>query len=327
MNEGTRIFDVTIGGTPAIAPGPEDAFSAAYPRLSALAAGADPASVVVAAVGPDGEVAGAALVAARSAVVVGRHSECHLRLPHASISLRQIVILVRPPDGGAPIVHLWDLHTPQPMLTEGNRPGGALIVDGATCLTIGPYALWVVPARGVAGRGWPSDAFAALLARPRVQYLDQKPPEPAMPHAAPARAARAAHTGDDSWGSWPERTLITRVPPPVVLDASDDGPPVGSLRFRYAGQDERYQVSAERLARGVLVGRYDRCNVLAADDDINAISRVHVLLVRIGGEVWAIDTASTNGVWLGDREVFAEVLDDRCSLGLGTVGWLDWQAL
>ena len=51
---------------------------------------------------------------------------------------------------------------------------------------------------------------------------------------------------------------------------------------------------------GILLGRSRRCDagrVLS----VRTISRVHLLLIELGGIVYVVDTASYNGLWDGER--------------------------
>jgi pSer/pThr/pTyr-binding forkhead associated (FHA) protein len=97
----------------------------------------------------------------------------------------------------------------------------------------------------------------------------------------------------------------------------------GSLRLARGRYRQRRHVSAARLDHGILIGRYDRCGI--AVNDANDVSRVHALLVKIGGDLWAIDTASTNGLWRGHMAVQAEILKDVETLRLGHVATLSWE--
>jgi pSer/pThr/pTyr-binding forkhead associated (FHA) protein len=80
----------------------------------------------------------------------------------------------------------------------------------------------------------------------------------------------------------------------------------------------------EDLARGVLLGRYDRC---VERFDANEISRVHLLIARVGGDLVAIDTASTNGSFLVHHEDDFAIakLEDRAVLNLANVGLVLWR--
>ena len=60
-------------------------------------------------------------------------------------------------------------------------------------------------------------------------------------------------------------------------------------------------LSREALDLGVLLGRYPRCDNQPTDAasifSNESVSRVHVLLLRIQGKTYALDVASTNGLW------------------------------
>ena len=80
------------------------------------------------------------------------------------------------------------------------------------------------------------------------------------------------------------------------------------------------ELAHRSLAQGVLLGRYPRCdndrldpfNVLANPN----ISRVHVLLLEIDGAVYALDTASSNGMWLLGHEARVIPLGDAATFSL-----------
>ena len=77
------------------------------------------------------------------------------------------------------------------------------------------------------------------------------------------------------------------------------------------------------LERGVLVGRYERCQLGASDDKM---SRVHLLIIRDGQLTWAIDTASTNGTKVSGEPVRRAPLTEGTTLELGKQITLRWQA-
>ena len=79
-----------------------------------------------------------------------------------------------------------------------------------------------------------------------------------------------------------------------------------------------------RAARaGILLGRSDRCDadVLLSDPHI---SRVHLLIVEEAGRLYAIDTASKNGILTrgdGDRVRLLESGTEVSICGLASVEW------
>ena len=317
-NECTRI---SLGSPPTeqTAFGPRESFIVAYDRMATLAKVARRPSVVVAAVGPYGQVLEALLVEDRRALVVGRHTHCALRLSGESVSLRHLALLVRYDEQGAPVVHLWDLNTGHPFLTEDQQPSAAVIAEGPVYAAIGSSALWVVPSGGVADKGWPAQAEEAWHMLAPRQFIDRRSPRALVGTPRPQRLS-SRHARD------PEHSFITMLGPALALDDSDDELPWGEIRIELSGHKQKRRVSAERLEQGVLIGRYERCGIAFSDRHRN-VSRVHLLLVRIAGEIWAIDTASTHGLWRGEHRVTAEVLADPDQLKLGDVATIAWRRL
>lgn len=112
---------------------------------------------------------------------------------------------------------------------------------------------------------------------------------------APASVAGAARRRDGI-------TRITSLRGParasIELVGADEQR-LGALHLS-AGADVQTLVLGERaLDAGVLLGRYERCDTHGAKIiDIDGISRIHVLLIRIDDVLYAVDTASTNGTYL-----------------------------
>lgn len=303
---------------------PRDAFLVAYDRIASLAAVADGPAVIVAAVSPERRVLEAVIIEDGRALILGRHSRCGLQLHASPVALRHVAVLVRA-EGEAVVSRLWDLNTGAPFLTEGGQPTAALIADGPLYIAVHGYALWLIPA--ATARAWPDRAGAAWSALPRPAFIDQRPPaapaargKPRAPTVAPLPVAPPAPRRPRD-----EISRITLLGPALVLGEPDDVEVGwGALRLQQGARRMRHHVSAERLDRGILIGRYDRCG-LEIDDPDNHVSRVHALLVKIGGDVWAIDTASTNGLWRAGACIEAEILADIDTLGLGTAATLGWQ--
>lgn len=78
----------------------------------------------------------------------------------------------------------------------------------------------------------------------------------------------------------------------------------GCLSYHKGLHEKKEAFGISALQRGVLIGRYDRC-VLGWQDEFSAddsISRVHLLLILIEGQLYAVDAASTNGVFFAKQE-------------------------
>lgn len=317
---------------PAEPPSPERAFLLAYPRMAKVAQSGEATPGVVVAATRQDEIIGCCRIESGQALIIGRHTQCGLRLDARSVSLRHLAVLVTTELGhDEPTVRLWDLNTQQPFRTEDGVANAAVMADGPIFFSLDEYGIWLVPARGAIvyappgtqdsppGAGWPMSAAEVWSLMPARQFLQRQiPADP--PTSPPSTAGRHAQTRNMS------QTTITALGPALSLGEEDDAVPWGEIRLAVGTRKERRRVSAERLAQGILIGRYDRC-ALPLDGEAHELSRVHMLMVRIGEEVWAIDTASTNGVWRGEDPVVAGVLGDSETLDLGTVATLTWKRL
>ena len=295
---------------------PRASFLIAQERLALLASTARGPAVVAVAVGANGQVVDGLVLSDRQALILGRHTRCGMRLTEPSVSLRHVAALVRF-EGARPVIHLRDLAGELPFRTEDGEPSGGVIADGPLYASIGGYALWFVPADvAVLHPRRAEEAWRALAPR---AFVDRRPrigvrallSSPPRPEPAP----------DDT------HTRITHVKAPLVL-GEGDGPEIawGTLRFAIGARRERRWVSAERLEHGVLLGRYARCSVLLDTPETTA-SRVHALLLRLGTEVWIVDTASTNGVRRGDARLVADVLRDADRITLGNEVTFEWERI
>ncbi len=294
-----------------------EAFLAAYSRLSALAHGARRPAVLVAAVDGHARVVEVACVESGHSLIIGRHTGCGLRLPCDTLSLRHLVAHARsePPDT-APVLWLWDLNTGQGFMTEDGQSNEAVMAQGPLYAAVGPYALLFIPIRGRAEASWPARAEEAWRALPPRQFMDRRHPD----------AARLRRPGRLRPDGREYQTDISRVGPLLSLTGREDrGPAWGELLLVRDGDVERQLISRERLEQGVLLGRYDRCAILLSG--LDCISRVHLLLVRLGEDVLAIDTASSNGTWRGRKEIGTASLRNPDVLGLGRRLQLHWRRL
>lgn len=317
-NEGTRVgVPRRLGMRPA-ALGAREAFTAAYGKLRRLARALQGPAVLGVAVDGHARVLEAVIVEPGQSLIIGRHTSCGLRLPSETVCLRQLALYAQSAaPGDAPHLRLWDLNTEQLFLTEDGEPNAAVIAQGLLCVTVDEYALLFVPVRGPTEPVWPERAEEAWEALPPRHFIDQRAP-----------------TADRRWQSRHLRpdgqeyhTKVTRVGPLMLLRGHERPEAAwGSLRLVGAEHAEEHHISLARLEQGVLLGRYERCGIPLASE-VSSLSRVHLLLVRMGGDVLAIDTASTNGTWRGPIEVQTTALEDADSLELGEELVVHWRRL
>lgn len=289
--------------------GPREAFLVAHDRLALLAQSASGPAFLVAAIASNGRVTGSLVLPDRRSLILGRHTQCGLRIDDDTVALRQVAALMRC-EGERPVLHLRDLGAAVPFVTEDGSPSAGVIADGPLYIAMGSVAVWFLPCPG---SRFTARADATWSALPPRTFVDRRAPERGV-RPAPPREPRLDE----------EQSFVTRVAAPLLL-GDDDDPEVawGTLKLVSGSRRVKRAISAERLEQGILLGRYGRCGLLI-DAPENTVSRVHVLLLRLGIEVWIIDTASTNGVKRGDEAVQADVLRDHDTLTLGREVTLEW---
>jgi hypothetical protein len=253
-------------------------------------------------------------------VVLGRHSQCDLRLASdSSISLRHLVISACR-QGGELRVRLSDLGTETGITTEDGQRCEGLAAEGAAFVTVGAYQLFLLPTGALAPIAWGGTAEEAWAGIPDRVYADRR----SSRSHTPARRVQLVEPVD-------RRAIATQIiDPPTALrerrpDAGARGPMIGTLTLETVYAREVYEVHDVDLARGVLIGRYDRCAFGSADE---RLSRVHLLLVRDGAGVWAVDTASSNGTTNGVTGRIRQLaLGEAAELSLGRAITLTWGAI
>ncbi len=290
-NARTRLY--SYDGDPIEVPAPpsgEVAFVGAYDKIrsACLAAGSKP-GVALFAIDDEGIASQAVVFAKPGAIqtaIVGRHSEADLVLADdARISLRHLAVVLYPGQGTSPRFHVLDLRTPLGMVDERHEPVGHLATEGPLLLTVGRYAIVALPVTAV--KQWPSDPLAAWGALPPRTYETE--------------AVAARRVLPEGYRRDPGVTAVQVLGPPQFAQhglSEGEARPVARLTVSSKRGEAEFVLGSRALAAGVLLGRYQRCD--NADLPVlsdHRVSRVHLLLLRIGAITFGIDTASTNGVW------------------------------
>jgi hypothetical protein len=247
--------------------------------------------------------------------VVGRHGQADLFVPGDSdLSLRHLVVLVRGTHDRFRL-RVLDLRTPGGFDDESGERLAALSAEGPVFFGAARYQFFVFPTGG--GLPWDDDAadpWASLA--PRVlsdRRVGSRPlPKPDLPQRAPGGI-----------------TVVNVSAGPLAAAHAllgDGEPAAGHLVVGSGAFEERIAIGERALDRGVMLGRYRRCDsagMAAFSDD--RISRVHALVVRDEGEIYLVDLCSTNGVWVGDKEVRLRRLIAGEEFRLGSRTGVRWQ--
>jgi len=322
----TMIIDLAEPAAPL--PSFHDLFVAHYARVREVCEGYRRAGVALIAV-DSGEVVATACVAAKpgtiNTAVIGRHGMCDLFLEgDPSLSLRHLTLILYPLEGGADVrFRLVDLRTATSFCDERGRRLEALEAEGPVFIRCGEHAIFIMPT-SEDETPWPERPEQGWACVPERVYLDDAVAEPDRWLRRRLRGQVPEESNDKR-----RRTLVQSVRGPararrkLVVDGETA---IGELEVESEGAQSLITVGPSAAREGMLLGRYERCDTegLAVLAD-GRISRVHLMIIAINERLYAIDTASSNGVWLGPDEVRAVALEDGARLmlgeGLGHVTW------
>jgi hypothetical protein len=236
-------------------------------------------------------------------------------MDHPNAALRQTAVhYAYKSTTKAPLVRIWDLHTGHSLSTEDGANVEALASDGPTFLNLGRYHLAVIPLSQLPQQMPVSsrEAWAALPARNFIASVAEGTGSRLMPRKMAAREGTSS---------------VTLMRGSVTLEELELEPvpsacTVGRLIIQGQRKRREFHLGIEHLERGVLVGRYSRC--LGRGLDLT-VSRVHLLLTSVAGEVVAIDTASKTGCRIGDNRFTSHLLKGETRIGLGKHSYLVWR--
>ncbi|MFL5344854.1 MAG: FHA domain-containing protein [Hyalangium sp.] len=313
VNEGTRVANLAH----LLKDSAEEVFNSLHPQMAAIHSKIDRPGVIIFAAsarGLDGHLwleAGPELRAGS----IGRHGAADLYLPgDEQLSLRHLVVTTRASERG---VHtrIIDLRTPAGFTDDHHKPLRAIEADGWVVVGMASYWLFVF----VTGQPLPWDTSTRKPWRtlPQRVYVETQKARRRAPEAA-SRLPR----------SNTEITNITSVPGPVDTSIEPlllPGEPVAArlmIHARGPGQHP-LAISAASLARGVILGRYSRCDGSALFTE-STVSRVHALIITDEDDMYLIDVGSTCGTWDGEQRLRAQLLTTGRELRLGEAVRLSW---
>lgn len=246
--------------------------------------------------------------------VIGRHECCALTLLDEEISLRHALVRVTRQAGDEVRVRLIDLGSSNTFHTEDNQACKSVMAEGPMFINLLGYQLYLLPTGSLSTSEWSDDADATWQSFPERVYFDHRIPE-RMVGQRPADKPNA--------GRAKRHTYMTLLPAAQHLRARPGagGDAVGTILLAAESTQIAHRVSHEDLERGVLIGRYERCQLAGA---AGSLSRVHLVLLLDGGDVWAVDTASLNGTIVEGQRISAIQLDREIELKLPSGMGMRW---
>ncbi len=257
--------------------------------------------------------------AAGSYAVIGRHTCSDVILAHdEQLSLRHLLATSYVLEDGGVALRLLDLQSTMPMRFDDDVPRHSIVATSPFRLRLGRYVLAgapILPGQPIADQ---SLASLAPIEAVSVHELPLPPRQTLDSVPALSPLSTDADSAPISVASLPPVASVVM----MVKDKPKLEPGEAHLRFEFGGRSRSIVFDQEELDRGLLVGRDPRCvgGSKEAGWAINEIlpiqvSRVHLLLLRDRGRVFAFDTGSSNGTFRkGERVRRAELDADHRSL-------------
>ncbi len=238
-------------------------------------------------------------------VIVGRHDRADLGiLSDAALSLRHVMVLASRAQNGVPITRILDLRSALKMRDRDNVQHLTIAANGPVALRLAETALFTLPGHFI---------DAHLLSVPTLAYdlIPWPTPVPWIPESeVETRLKDASKTREHT----SVISVVTRQKhvEEIREDATPAGGRAGIVRLRFDDRVFDHPVDAVNLRGGVLVGRYDRCDLCESKIPMpQVISRVHALFLSIDEKVHIFDTCSTNGLMFDDFPIRHLALPDN----------------
>jgi hypothetical protein len=226
--------------------------------------------------------------------VVGRHNQCSVVLADDPfVALRHVLVRsIALPSGGVAL-RMLDLHTGIGFILPDGSRRTAIFAEGPIAVAIGEYALVALPTE-TKGDELPGEMPPPVVDMPTAVRDQLQALAVAMsPYRVNARPVNRT-------------SRITLMPNPVMvgepLPPNLDRLASGgrhALTLARGGRSATVMITEEDLARGIVIGRSEKCHteMLRRITDENT-SRVHLLVLREGTTIFAYDLASTQGTFV-----------------------------
>jgi hypothetical protein len=255
------------------------------------------------------------LVAAGDGVAVaGRHTQCSLVLSDDPfVALRHVLVRSIPLPSGGLALRAFDLHTSIGFMLADRSTQTSIFAEGPVAFGVGEYALVALPCDG---RELPAELPPPVVDTPKELRAQLDVVAQAM---SPYRANARPPMTSSRITLMPHLVMVGE-PLPPSLGRLTGGQYVVTLSR--AGRAASVALSEDDVARGVVIGRSEKCysEDLRRITDVNT-SRAHVLILREGPVVAAYDLASTQGTFLASGEAMRRVVlserGDLLALGRG----------
>ena len=232
-------------------------------------------------------------------IILGRHTQCPLRLTDPHVSLRHLVLILYPQNINFQY-QLIDLNS-NTGFTVDDKVCLSMWANGTAFIRIFQYNLIFIAPTQV---DWQVDN-AQIIKQLTERIYEGSPVPRIASKAIKIEGPEELKEPQESDSTDFENTSrITFKLPPVWLKDSTTELPRAEIKIHFKQNRKHILIDESQLERGILVGRYERCGIFfSSHDEYNPISRVHCLFISINGVMYVIDTASTNGTSVAHKPI------------------------
>lgn len=254
--------------------------------------------------------------------VIGRHENCPMcLLEDPFLSLRHLLVRVRVSKDKKPVLKVLDLNTPTGFDDETGKIVRGLTTDNILFFQAGRYTFMIFYV-GPETR-WEDNAVKAWSSLPENRILDYtNMDEKGQPTEIKVNP-RLKLVTDSHF----EVSRVTRITGPSYVTRIDLSDPraLGFLMVRSGEVDVSIPLSVKDLSNGILIGRYERCELgLHKLPFTNNVSRVHALLIHDEMGLWCIDLASTNGTFIDGKKIHTHIIRSNALISISDEVDLRW---
>lgn len=249
---------------------------------------------------------------------VGRHDHADIIIEQdPSLSLRHALVILSRDAKGDPFVRVIDLRSVFGVKSPDDTRHLSLAANGPVALRLADTALFILPMCTLSEEErtrLPVTTFDALVWPQASPFVPTVEPE--------IQLERLSRSTSETTSI----SMITAFPSEGGMKRPVDSE-AGRLKLTTGSHTYRFAVDPQLLRAGLLVGRYDRCDINADNIEMpENVSRVHALLISLDARAYIIDTGSSNGIVLDDAFHKALLLpEDRpVTLELGEEMTLKW---
>lgn len=256
--------------------------------------------------------------------VIGRHSQCPLRLLSPSISLRHIILILYPKNVDLQY-QLIDLNSTSGFSLEEEESTFSIWANGSVFFRIQHYSFFIIAPQKIDWKQSKDNIWQQLSVR-NYEWSNKKRISNTNYNILKPTPVEAPSPNPFDLDEKSNSISIQR--PPLWLNDSNIDEPSARLDIIFKEGTKRIFLNEEMLERGVLIGRYERCGIsLQACVEFNPVSRVHCLLISILGITYIIDTASTNGTNVFHERITQKKLIHRSPIILAETLIMSWDKL